>query len=82
MRRDPKIEKLSDEFGQYELTLKCGACGHIRRAPPHTLARLCGWEAQITQVAKRLRCSKCGAKKCTAEAVPLMKPRGLKDARN
>jgi hypothetical protein len=77
-----RIEKLSDDFGQYELSLKCAACGHMRRASPHTLAHLCGWEAQISAVAKRLRCSKCGAKKCTAEAVPLMKPRGLKDTRN
>jgi hypothetical protein len=30
MRRGFKVEKLSDEFGQYELILKCGACGHER----------------------------------------------------
>ena len=81
MRRDPKIEKLSDDFGQYELTLKCDVCGHLRRASPHTLANLCGWDAPIAEVAKRLRCSKCGQKKCTANAMPLTKPRGLKDAR-
>ena len=34
------IEKLSDEFGQYTLVLKCAECGHERTADPHTLARL------------------------------------------
>jgi hypothetical protein len=80
MRRDPEIKKLSDEFGQYVLVLTC-ACGHVRRASPHTLANMCGWDATIAEVAKRLRCSKCGEKKCSAKAVTQSKPRGLRDAR-
>lgn len=80
MRRDPQIEKLSDEFGQYKLVLTC-ECAHVRRASPHTLANLCGWDAPIAQVVKRLRCSKCGKKKCSATTVSLTKPRGLRDAR-
>jgi hypothetical protein len=70
------VEKLSDEFGQYTLVLKCAACGHERITEPHTLVRLCGWNAKIEDVAKRMRCSMCGKKKCTARAVPPRKPRG------
>jgi hypothetical protein len=76
MARGFHIEKLSDEFGQYTLVLKCGACGHERTAEPHTLGRLCGWDARLDDVAKRMRCSKCGAKKCTFRAFPPTKPRG------
>jgi hypothetical protein len=70
------IEKLSDEFGQYTLVLKCAGCGHERTAEPHTLGRLCGWDARLEDVAKRMRCSKCGLKKCTLRAFPPRKPRG------
>ena len=41
--RDLKIEKLSDEFGQYVIFLKC-SCGHIRRCNPSTLAAFAGWD--------------------------------------
>jgi len=67
---EPTILKLSDEFGQYTLVLTCGACGHERHAPPHALARLCGWDARIDEVSRRLRCSKCGKKQCTWRAYP------------
>jgi hypothetical protein len=70
------IDKLSDEFGQYTLVLKCAACSHERTAEPHTLGRLCGWDARLEDVAKRMRCSKCGKKKCTVRALPPRKPRG------
>ena len=76
MWREFHIEKLSDEFGQYTLVLKCGACGHERTAEPRTLARLCGWDARLEDVAKRMRCSKCGEKKCSLRAFPPQKPRG------
>jgi hypothetical protein len=70
------IDKLSDEFGQYTLVLKCTACGHERTSEPRTLGRLCGWDARLEDVAKRLRCSKCGMKKCALRAFPPQKPRG------
>jgi ribosomal protein L44E len=70
------IDKLSDEFGQYTLVLKCSACGHERTAEPHTLGRLCGWDARLEDVAKRMRCSKCGKKRCALRAFPAKKPRG------
>src|ERR1700735_741256 len=70
------IDKLSDEFGQYTLVLKCSECGHERTAEPHTLGRLCGWDTRLEDVAKRLRCSKCGKKKCDLRAFAPRKPRG------
>lgn len=71
-----RIEKLSDEFGEYRLVLSCAACGHERSAEPRTLGRLCGWDALLEDVARRLRCSKCGAKQGRLKALPLTKPRG------
>lgn len=71
-----QIIKLSDEFGQYTLVLKCAQCGHERKAEPTTLGRLCGWDAKLEDIAKRMRCSKCGKKRCTLKAFPPKKPRG------
>lgn len=72
------ITKLSDEFGQYVIFLEC-ACGHTRRASPHTLAAFAGWDANLADVVRRLRCSKCDQKKCTARAIELIKPRGYRE---
>lgn len=72
-----KVIRLSDEFGQYLLTLKCSACGHERETYPNSLAHLCGWDATLASVEKRLRCSKCGKRCCLIRAVPLQKPRGI-----
>jgi hypothetical protein len=74
MRKAFHIDKLADEFGQYILYLKCESCHHERRTTPHLLAHLCGWDAKLTAVTRRLRCSACGEKKCTARALPLTPP--------
>jgi rRNA maturation protein Nop10 len=68
------VEKLSDEFGQYTLILNCPACGYERVAAPKILGQLCGWDTRLDEVAKRLRCSKCGKKQCTVRAMPAQKP--------
>jgi len=73
--RGLRIQKLSDEFGQYTLVLKC-ACGHERQTDPHALAAFCGWDAPLDAIVKRLRCSTCGKKNCTWRAFPPSKPRG------
>jgi hypothetical protein len=70
------VERLSDEFGQYSLALTCGACGYERIAEPKLLGRLCGWDARLADVARRLRCSKCGRKACKMRVIPPKKPRG------
>jgi hypothetical protein len=38
MGRDPRIDKLSDEFGQYLILLKC-ECGHERTSDAATRTR-------------------------------------------
>jgi hypothetical protein len=73
--RDIKIDKLSDEFGQYVILLRC-ECGHIRRCHPHTLAAFAGWDARLEDVARRMRCTKCHARKCTAKVMKEPTPRG------
>jgi hypothetical protein len=77
MERDFNVTRLSDEFGQYLLYLKCSACAHERQTYPNLLAHLCGWDAPLRSVEHRLRCSKCGKKRCQIRAVPLQKPRGI-----
>lgn len=54
--RDLHIERLSDEFGQYEILLTC-ACGHTRRCHPRTLATIAGWEAKLEDIVRRMRCT-------------------------
>jgi hypothetical protein len=80
MRRDFKVLRLSDEFGQYLLVIKCTACTHERRTYPNSLAHLCGWDARLEDLSRRLRCSKCGKKGCEIRAVELQKPRGTPPA--
>jgi len=70
------VEKLSDEFGQYLLVLECAGCGHQRRTNPQAVARLFGWDLTLETIARRLRCSRCGKRQCSARAVPAQKPRG------
>jgi hypothetical protein len=76
MAGDFKVNRLSDEFGQYLLVLTCASCAHERQSYPKTLAHLCGWDAPLQQLEKRLRCSKCGKKSCRIRAVPMQRPRG------
>jgi hypothetical protein len=80
MARDFNVNRLSDKFGQYLLYLKCAACAHERQTYPRLLAHLCGWDATLRTVEKRMRCSKCGKKACQVRAVPLQKPRGIPPA--
>jgi hypothetical protein len=44
--RDLCVEKLSDEFGQYELSLSFEG-GHVRRCTPIPLAAFAGWGAKL-----------------------------------
>jgi hypothetical protein len=64
-RKPPKIETLADNFGQYVILLTC-KCGHTRHANPQTFAHIAGWDAKLDDVVKRLRCSKCGKRQCSA----------------
>jgi hypothetical protein len=76
MARDFKVDKLSDEFGQYVLFLKCASCLHERRTTPDLLAKICGWDAKLDDVARRMRCSVCHRNECSWRAVPVTVARG------
>jgi hypothetical protein len=76
MPRDFKLNRLSDEFGQYLLVIKCAACAHERRAYPNLLAHICGWNTKLADLKNRLRCSKCGRKSCHVRAIEMQKSRG------
>jgi hypothetical protein len=78
MAREFVVNKLSDEFGQYMLILKCESCLRERRTTPHMIAHIVGWDAKLEHVVRRMRCATCGAKRCTARAVPITVPRGYK----
>jgi hypothetical protein len=69
------VVKLSDHFGRCILTLK-RECSHTRIAQPQTLARLTGWDALLADVVKRVRCSQCGKRRCSAMVRPEMKRDG------
>lgn len=69
------VVKLSDHFGQYVIVIEC-VCGHVRTTRPQTLAKLSSWDTKLVDVAKRLRCSKCGARSCSVAVRPEMKRDG------
>ncbi len=81
MARNLKVRRLSDDFGQYLLVITCAACTHERRAYPHLLARICGWDVTLQDLEKRMRCSKCGNKRCGVRAIEMQKPRGVRPSR-
>jgi hypothetical protein len=74
-RQPLTVVRLSDHFGQYIITITC-ECGHTRAARPKTFAGLAGWDALLPDVVRRLRCSQCGKRKCTATVRPEMKRDG------
>jgi hypothetical protein len=78
MGREFKVEKLSDEFGQYMLILKCESCLRERRTTPNLIAHIISWDAKLSDVAHRMRCATCGAMKCTLRTVPVTVPRRYK----
>src|SRR5215510_4575171 len=71
------VKKLSDRFADYDLSIKCKKCGHIRVTEPHVLAKILGWEATLETVAARLRCGKCSCRgQCELTAQAQRRPRG------
>jgi len=76
-----QITKTQRRFGQYTLVLTCGSCLESGTRRRTCWAKLCGWDAKLEDVARRMRCSVCGKKRCTARAVPLTAPRGYKSTR-
>jgi hypothetical protein len=51
-------------------------CDHTRRVYPQTLAAIAGWEARLEDIARRMRCTKCGKRECQLKPSSLLAPRG------
>src|ERR1700722_13291349 len=62
MRGIPKVKKLSDEFGNYRLSIVCLRCGNGRICEPGVIAARVGWDCTLDALGQRLKCGKCGAK--------------------
>lgn len=67
------VEKLSDNFGDYKISLNCTSCRHVRVTMPHPLAAWCGWNALLVDVVKRMRCTQCGQRACVFSVFPATK---------
>jgi hypothetical protein len=80
-RRDKEVARLADEFGQYAIALSCRRCRHARTVYPTALARIFGWQAELTVIARRFRCSKCNAKQCDLRVSFPVKPHGYREPR-
>jgi hypothetical protein len=68
----PHIKRLDDCFGDFLVRVVC-ECGACREITPQAIARLVGWNVTLTELAPRLRCSRCGKK--AAEVVAVARPR-------
>ena len=54
-----------------ELWLRCHACRHVGVTRPALLAKLVGYDRKLTDLRRKLRCSKCGVRgKVRVETMP------------
>jgi hypothetical protein len=72
----PHIKRLDDCFGEFLVRVVC-ECGACREITPQALARLVGWKVMLTELAPRMRCSRCGRKAAEVVAVARPRPRGV-----
>jgi hypothetical protein len=72
----PHIKRLDDCFGDFLIRVVC-ECGACREIQPQALARLVGWKMTLRELARRMRCSRCGKKAAQVIAVARPRPRGV-----
>jgi hypothetical protein len=58
-----KVQQLSDYEGRFLLSVQCVACKHERAIRATSLAHRMGKAARVTDVVRRMRCSKCGGRR-------------------
>jgi hypothetical protein len=73
----PHIRKLDDGLGFFLVRITCRRCKASREVSPESLARIAGWSATLEQLARRMRCSRCGSKDAEVVAVRVPRPRGV-----
>jgi hypothetical protein len=69
------IKQLNDHLGRYVIQVQCRGCAHEREIRPVALARIVGWDAELSRVIPRMRCSQCGKKNCDVRIGFDVKPR-------
>jgi hypothetical protein len=69
------IKQLNDQLGRYVIHVQCRVCSHARDIRPLVLARICGWDAELSRVIPRMRCSQGGKKNCDVKIGFDAKPR-------
>lgn len=73
----PHIKKLDDGLGFFLVRITCRGCKASRHVKPEALARIAGWSATLEQLAKRMRCSRCGRRDAEVAAIGVPRPRGI-----
>lgn len=57
-------ETLGDLLVKQEyLWLRCEGCRHVAVLHPQTMTELVGYDYKLTDLRRRLKCAKCGAKR-------------------
>jgi hypothetical protein len=70
------FKKLDDCFGDFTVRVICD-CGFVREIEPEALARVVGWSMTLSEVALRMRYSRCGKKAAQVVAAARPRPRGV-----
>jgi hypothetical protein len=77
MRVLSHIQRLSDDGGRgWLLDLHC-PCGRTGWIPPARIAAQVGWDTPLQALQSRLRCTACGAKGLTVQAISAPRTRGI-----
>ena len=64
-----KVRYLSDYQGAFALSVSCTLCHHERAITAQSLAHRAGKDALVSDVMKRLRCSRCNSRQVEAMVV-------------
>jgi Zn finger protein HypA/HybF involved in hydrogenase expression len=57
-------DTLADHHVMSRVSARCTACGHVAAIDTWGLGVKLGWETPLTEVEKKLRCTRCSAKEC------------------
>jgi hypothetical protein len=66
--RNRPVKRLGDLIllGQ-PITVRCGKCGHDKIMNPADLAVLAGYDVELVELERRMRCRVCGSRKVKAK---------------
>ena len=70
------IKHLDDFNGDYLIFVRCRVCRRAREITPRELAGRVGWTAELSALARRLKCARCGTRAVDVAIAFRRKPRG------